>query len=248
MVTEVLDVDLELDRYITDTFVEPDPLLEELAREAAKREIPAIQIHDHEAKTIQLLLRAIGARRGVEIGTCFGYSAIWWARSIPTTGCLVAIEKVPEYHDLARDYLDRAGLLDRVDLRLGEAEDVLVSLEDAEPFDFVFIDANWDEYPDYLEWALAHVRVGGLILSHNAHFFGFVVLDPDDPSFEDRFRALSEEAYEDYLARDSDGKEEFLRALRAVRGFNSLVASDKRLTSTLIPTTEGIAVSLVSAA
>lgn len=238
-------VDDVLDRYIQRVFAPSDALLSELLAEAERAGFPIIAIYPHEAKIVQVLLRSIQARKVVEVGTCFGYGAIWLARALPSTGTLYTIEKNPEFQALARKYVERAGLSDRVEFRLGEAVQVFPELT-GEAIDAVFIDANWDEYPAYLEWALSVLRPGGLIISHNAHFFGFVVLDPNSDDFAGDLARLSDEAAASYEARDAAGKAEFLRALRAIRNFNQQLASDPRLTSVLIPTTEGLSVAVVN--
>lgn len=240
-----LTVDDLVDQYVQRTFAPSDAILTDLLAEAEKRDFPIIAIHPHEAKIVQVLLRSIGAKKVVEVGTCFGYGAIWLARALSKKGKLFTIEKNPDFQSLAKIYAAKAGLEDRIDFRLGEAQDVFSDLRKEAPFDAIFIDANWDEYPAYLEWALSVLRPGGLIISHNAHFFGFVVLDPDAPDFEAAFEALSEDAYQSYVRKDEAGRAEFVRALRAIRHFNRLLATNPRLTSVLISTTEGIAVAVV---
>lgn len=237
-------VDYEVDQYVQQVFARPDQVLNELLSEAESRGIPLIAIHPHEAKLVQVLLSSVRAKRVVEIGTCFGYGAIWLARALPEDGKLYTLEKNAEFQSLAKEYAQKAGLSERIDFRLGMASDLFPELSREGPFDAVFIDANWDEYEAYLRWTLENLRPGGLVLSHNAHYFGFIVLDPDATTFEDDFRALSEEAYDSYKSRSPEGQDEFVRALRAIRHFNQLLADDPRLTSTLISTTEGLAVAV----
>lgn len=244
--TQEVTVDDLVDQYVQRTFAPSDAVLTDLLAEARKRDFPLIAIHPHEAKIVQVLLRSIGAKKVVDVGTCFGYGAIWMARALPPGGKLFTIDRNADFQALARTYIQRAGLANRIDLRLGEARDVFVELRKEAPVDAVFLDADWEEYPAYLEWALSVVRPGGLVIAHNAHAFGLVVLDPDAPDFGSAFKDLSEEAYESYEKRDEAGRAEFLRALRAIRHFNKLLATDPRLTSVLIPTTEGIAVALIN--
>jgi predicted O-methyltransferase YrrM len=239
-------VDNLVDQYVQRTFAPSDEVLTGLLDDARRRDYPLIAIHPHEAKIVQVLLRAIRARKVVDVGTCFGYGAIWLARALPRGGKVFTIERNAEFQALARTYVEKAGLSDRVDFRLGEARDVFQDLRREAPVDAVFIDADWEEYPAYLEWALSVLRPGGLVIAHNAHAFGLVILDPDSPDFVREFKDLSEEVYASFERRDEAGRSEFLRALRAIRQFNRSLATDPRLTSVLVPTTEGIAVALVN--
>ena len=111
----------------------------------------------------------IGARKILEIGTLGGYSAIWLARALPEGGRLVTLEYEQKHADVARQNIARAGLSDRVDIRVGRAIDTLPTLEaeGAGPFDLVFIDADKTGYPDYWPWALTLARPGAVIIADN---------------------------------------------------------------------------------
>jgi len=151
------------------------------AYEAPDREgIPAIQVGISEGKTLGLLLRLIGARRVVEIGTLAGYSAIHMARALPPDGHLWTIEADPHHAEVATANLRTAGLSDRVTVVVGKAREVLGTLEQHGPFDAVFLDADKGSYDHYGRWAAANVRPGGLVLADNAYFFGNL-LDPERP-------------------------------------------------------------------
>lgn len=158
-----------LDAYIEDLFAGEDEALR--AARAAMKEagLPAIHVSPNQGKLLHLLTRLAGARRLLEIGTLGGYSAIWLARALPPDGRLITLELEERHAAVARQNLERAGLGDRVEVRLGPA---LASLQrmvaDGEPaFDVVFIDADKPGYPDYLEWSLRLSRPGTLILADN---------------------------------------------------------------------------------
>jgi predicted O-methyltransferase YrrM len=122
------------------------------------------------------------ARRILEIGTLGGYSTIWLARALPAGGSVVTLELELKHAKIARANLKRAGLLDRVDLRVGRAVDSLQALVagNAAPFDFIFIDADKSGYPEYLDWSLRLSRPGTVLLADNVVRDGKVI-DPKNP-------------------------------------------------------------------
>jgi predicted O-methyltransferase YrrM len=157
------------DRYITELLASEDEVLI-AARETMQREgLPSINVSASEGKVLNILTRMIGAKRILEIGTLGGYSAIWMARAMPEGGKLISLELDPHHADVARRNLDRAGLSEKVDVRVGAALDSLdqITRDGAQPFDLVFIDADKEGYVDYLEKSLPMVREGGLILADN---------------------------------------------------------------------------------
>ncbi|HEX5983196.1 MAG TPA: O-methyltransferase [Solirubrobacterales bacterium] len=120
-----------------------------------------------QGRLLQLLTRLVGARRVLEFGTLGGYSAILMARLLPEDGRLITLEAKPEYAEVARRSIERAGLGDRVEVRVGPALEALIGLEGEGPFDLVFIDADKVNTPNYFRWALDHARPGGLIVADN---------------------------------------------------------------------------------
>ena len=116
---------------------------------------------------LQLLARMTGARRILEIGTLGGYSTIWLARALPAGGRLVTLEREPHHAAVARENIARAGLADRVDVRLGAALDLLPGLAGDASFDFVFIDADKGSNAEYLDWAVRLARPGTTIVCDN---------------------------------------------------------------------------------
>jgi len=182
-----------VDRFFTDVLSPADAALEAAQRASEAAGLPAIAVSPAQGALLHVLARALGARSILEIGTLGGYSAIWLARALPADGRLVTLEAEPRHADVARANLARAGLADRVDLRLGPALAALAQLaaEGAGPFDLVFIDADKQSIPEYWEWALRLARPGTLIVVDNVVRRGAVVeADSEDPSVQGvrRFR------------------------------------------------------------
>jgi predicted O-methyltransferase YrrM len=147
----------------------PDRALDAALAHNAQQGLPAIDVSATQGKLLMLLCRLAGARRVLEIGTLGGYSTIWLARGIAGGGTVVTLEVNPHHADAARSNVMRAGLADRVDLRVGSALDTLPLLLDdsAAPFDVVFIDADKPNNPAYLQWALRLSRPGTLLVLDN---------------------------------------------------------------------------------
>jgi predicted O-methyltransferase YrrM len=201
--------------YITQLFAREDAILASLREEADRTGLPPISISADEGKLLQLLLTLIGARRVLEVGTLGGYSAIWMMRALPADARLITIEMDPGHAAFAQRHLRRAGLHDRVDVRVGRALDILPAL-DGTRFDAMFIDADKEPLPRYLDWALRLVRPGGLIIADNALWGGRVY----DPEVSDAQTA-------------------------GVREFNRRMAEHPRLLSIVVPTHDGVAVATV---
>lgn len=153
----------EVDRYIAGRLVPDDPAWVLAANAAAG--LPAIDVSPAQGRFLALLLRIAGARRVLEIGTLGGYSTIWMARALPEGGRLVTLEADPHHAEVARANLERAGVAERVELRLGPAAATLPGLE--EPFDLIFIDADKPSNPLYLDWAVRLSRPGTVIVLDN---------------------------------------------------------------------------------
>ena len=151
-----------------------------LARAFAVPEgIPAIQVGPNDGRLLYLLLKLVGAKRVVEVGTLVGYSAIHMARALPADGHLWSIEYEARHAEVARENLAAAGVADRVTVLVGAGKDVLPTLVDRGPFDAVFIDADKVSYDFYGAWAIANLRPGGLVLGDNAYLFGELMDDSD---------------------------------------------------------------------
>ncbi len=168
-----------VDRYLSDTLLSPDPSLDAALQASTDAGLPAISVTPNQGKLLHLLALAQGARNILEIGTLGGYSTIWLARALPAGGRLVTLEFEPKHAEVARANLARAGVADRVELRIGAALETLPQLvaERRGPFDFIFIDADKENYPGYWEWALKLSRRGTVIIADNVVRNG-AVIDP----------------------------------------------------------------------
>ncbi len=173
----------EIDLYVEELFATNDEVLEETLRESKQAGLPEIQVSPNQGKLLRMLTEISGARRILEIGTLGGYSAIHFARALPENGTLISLE-VDEHHaEVARKNIERAGLDNRVEVLVGDAHDQLAGMVESrtEPFDLIFIDAEKEGYPAYLERALELSRPGSLILADNA-IRGGSVLEPENKS------------------------------------------------------------------
>jgi caffeoyl-CoA O-methyltransferase len=195
-----------IDDYIEHLFTPQDEALEAAVRESRQGGLPEIQVSPNEAKLLQLFAEMVGARRVLEIGTLGGYSAIHFGRALPEGGELISLEIDERHAEVARENVERAGLSDKVEIRVGDARELLAEIaeNDEGPFDVIFIDADKGGYPEYLEWSLRLTRPGSLILGDNT-VRGGTVLDPEDES------------------------------ARATNEFNERIAGDSRLSAILLP-------------
>lgn len=176
------EVFAEVDRFVTETIVAEDEALRQAVESAEAAGLPSIQVSPAQGKLLQILVRLLGARRILEFGTLGGYSAILMARALPADGRLTTLEAKPEYAEVARRSIERAGVGEKVEIRVGPALETLPSLEEegAGPFDLVFIDADKVNTPNYFAWALDRTRPGGLIVADNVVRKG-TLADASDP-------------------------------------------------------------------
>ncbi|HXV25808.1 MAG TPA: class I SAM-dependent methyltransferase [Alphaproteobacteria bacterium] len=205
----------ELYRYLIENSLREPDLLHRLREETARMaEVAVMQIAPEQGQFMGLLVQLMGARRALEIGTFTGYSALSVILAMPKDGHLVCCDISKEYTDIARRYWAEAGVADRIDLRLGPAIDTLDRLiagGNGGKFDFIFIDADKENYDGYYERALLLLRPGGLITIDNVLWNGFVA----DP--------LNEE-----------------ETTRAIRRLNDKIAADKRVALSLVPIGDGL--------
>jgi predicted O-methyltransferase YrrM len=198
-----------VDRYITNTLIPADPILESALTASADAGLPQIAVAPNQGKFLMILAQAIGARSILEMGSLGGYSTIWLARGLAGGGKLITLEADVKHADVARANIARAGLADKVEVRVGKALETLprIAAEGLGPFDFIFIDADKGNYPGYLEWALKLSRPGTLIIGDNVVRDG-AVIDPasTDPS------------------------------VQGVRRMNEIIAAEPRLDATAIQT------------
>ncbi len=155
--------------YIASLFAPQDDALAETIAEMQRENVPGINVSPVEGKLLHLLALIVGAKRILEIGTLGGYSAIHLARALPEDGKLVTLELDPHHAEVAHRNFERAGVAQKVEVRVGPAAQTLQQLAAANepPFDLIFIDADKDGYTEYLRLSLPLLREGGLLLGDN---------------------------------------------------------------------------------
>jgi caffeoyl-CoA O-methyltransferase len=158
--------------------------------------VPSIMVSPSDGKLIAILLRLVGAKKVVEVGTLVGYSALQMLRALPADAHLWTVEYEPLHAQLARDNLAAAGFADRVTVIQGAGVEKLPGLVGQGPFDAVFIDADKVNYDSYGRWAVDNLRTGGLVLGDNAYLFGELLEDSD------RGRAMR--AFHEHIAATCD--------------------------------------------
>ena len=207
--------DAEIDEYAAEHSAGPDEVQRDLQVTTAERTGPLamMQIGDDQAVLMEILVRAMGARRAVEVGTFTGYSALAVARGLGPDGRLLCCDVSEEWTAIARDAWDRAGVADRIDLRIGPGIDTLRALPTEEQFDFAFIDADKPGYPGYYEEILLRLRTGGLILIDNVLQNG---------------RVIDESATDESVV--------------AIRDLNDSIVKDARVRVVLLPIGDGVSV------
>ena len=213
-----------VDKYITQLFVPPDPVLEAALRASNEADLPPINVSQTQGKLLYILALSCQARSILEIGTLGGYSTIWLARALPNGGKLITLESDTKHAEIARANIARANLSDAVEVRLGKALETLPQLaaEGFAPFDLVFIDADKQNTPAYFEWSLKLTRRGSLIITDNVVRNGAVIdADSDDAN------------------------------VQGVRRFNAALASESSVTATVIQTVgskgyDGLAIAIVT--
>lgn len=213
----------EVDQYISSQLIPSDPVLDAVLEANQKAGLPSIDVAPNQGKFLHLLAQMKGARSILEIGTLGAYSTIWLARALPQDGHLITLESNPKHAEVAQSNLERAELSDKVEIRLGDALDSLEQLgtEDRDPFDLIFIDADKQNNPGYLKWALKLSQKGSLIIGDNVVRGGAVT---------------------DQSSTDPN--------IIGVRQFYELVAAEPRLNATAIQTVgskgyDGLCVALV---
>jgi predicted O-methyltransferase YrrM len=198
-----------VDDYLTGLLATSDPSLDAALADSTASGLPAINVAPSQGKLLEMLAKIHGSRRILEIGTLGGYSTIWLARALPEGGELISLELDPHHAEVARVNVERAGFATSVDIRIGPAVESLQGLvaEEHEPFDFVFIDADKEGYPEYFALALALSRPGTLIVADNVVREGAII---DLSSSDER--------------------------VKSVRAFLELVAGEERVEGTVIQT------------
>ena len=175
----------EVDSYIVDKLLPDDPVMARVLEANRKGKLPAIDVSAAQGRFLELLVRIAGARNILEIGTLGGYSTIWMARPLPPGGRVVTLEYSKMHALVARANFQRAGLEDRIELRIGAALDILPGVESdgLAPFDLIFIDADKPNNSNYVDWAVRMARRGTVIVLDNVIRDGGVIdAGSGDPS------------------------------------------------------------------
>lgn len=201
----------QIEAAITQMFAPEDDGLKQALIAARQAGLPQIQISPIQGKLLQLLAAACNARKILEIGSLAGYSGIWLARALPPEGRLITLEISPKHAEVVRSSFAGAGVADRAEVRVGSALDQLPRMVDEAPFDLIFIDADKQPYPRYLEWAMKLSRPGSIIVADNCVRGG---------------RALRSDEQQD---GDTMG----------LVSYNQMVSSDPRLVSLALAVDEG---------
>ena len=200
--------------YLLANSLREDALLADLRERTSSMPLAGMQIAPEQGQFMALLARVMNARTALEIGVFTGYSSVCVARALPSDGRLVALDASEEWTRVAREYWARAGLEDRIELRLGPALgslDALLAEGAAGQFDFAFIDADKIEYPDYYERTLQLLRNGGVMLIDNVLREGRVA-DVGDASQD----------------------------IEAMRVFNGMLHEDPRIDLSMLPLGDGL--------
>jgi caffeoyl-CoA O-methyltransferase len=204
----------ELADYLVAHGTPPDDTQRALITETADLgAVAGMQVAPEQGAFLTLLTAAIGARRAIEIGTFTGYSALCIARGLPAGGRLLCCDVSDEWTAIGRRYWEKAGVADRIELRIAPALDTLAQLRDDDVFDLAFIDADKPNYANYFDALVPHIRPNGLLMVDNVLWHGAVV----DPKADD----------------DNT---------RAIRAFNDKIAADPRVETVMIPLSDGLTI------
>ncbi len=190
----------QVDQYLEDRLLDRDAVLDAALDAGRAAGLPDIAVAPNQGKLLGLLIGAIGARTVLEIGTLGAYSTIWMARALPDGGRITTLELEPKHAEVARANLERAGVADRVEIRLGPALESLDALVDerAGPFDFIFIDADKENTRAYFERSIGLARPRALIFVDNLVRDGALIDEANSDS-----RVLGMQAFMDYAATES---------------------------------------------
>lgn len=214
MSRETLGLSEALLAYVHKVGVREDDALRILREETAAHPMARMQISPEQGQFMALLVELIGARKTFEVGTFTGYSAMCVAKAMGPSGRVVALDVSQEFTAIARRHWAKAGIAERIDLRLAPAADSLCAMlaaGEGGAYDFAFIDADKIGYDTYYEYALKLLRVGGLIAIDNVLWSGRVA-DPADTSDD----------------------------TKALRALNQKIAGDQRVTVSLVPIGDGL--------
>jgi caffeoyl-CoA O-methyltransferase len=206
--------DENIEKYAVETFKPEDEILLDIRKRIEAAGMPPISVGPMDGLHIEVITRALGAEKAVEVGTLGGYSGVCIARALRPGGKLFTFEISENNAAVARESFAKAGLAEKTEIVLGPAVLNLPRYNRFGPFDLVFIDADKESYPYYLKWAAENLRVGGVVLGDNTFAFGMIAdknIDADDKS-----------------------------SVTALREFNREAAQNGRFRATILPTGEGL--------
>jgi len=245
------------DEYVRRLFAAEDDCLREVRARADQAGLPQIQLPPATARAVQVLLRAVGAERVLEVGALAGYSAVWIARALPPEGRLITLEIDPKHAALARESLKAAGVADQAEVRVGDAATAMAEMGPPGSFDAVFLDADKERYAQYAEEAARLLRSGGLLLADNALWKGRVAElegrrtegegEGEAPEGEgDASGGLGTGPKTDMgdLAASADAEALDAERAKIMHAFNRKLAGDSRFDATVLSVGDGLAVAV----
>jgi len=177
----------DVDRFITDNLLGPDPILDNVLKNSLKNGLPSIHVAPNQGKFLHILALSCQAKNILEIGTLGAYSSIWLARALPTNGSLITLEANPHHAQIAAENVKSAGLSHLIHIKVGRALDILPTLAGQEnpSFDFIFIDADKPNNAQYFQWALRLSHPGSIIVIDNVIRDGQIIdSNSQDPSVQ----------------------------------------------------------------
>lgn len=200
MEPDSITVSPKLLSYIRDVSLREHPALTRIREKTRSHPCAKMQITPEEGQFITMLVQLIGARLTLEIGVFTGYSACATALGLPDDGHIIACDSSRDWTSQAQRHWQDAGVADRIDLRIGDAAELLAELKTngyTDTFDFVFIDADKKNYDTYYEYALSLVRPGGLIMVDNTLWRGKIIWKRSEEQAVHQLRAFNQKLYED---------------------------------------------------
>jgi len=203
----------ELDEYLHTKFSSEDEIMRKVLENADKKGLPRIHISGNQARFMQLLLKAMGARFVLEIGSLAGYSAISMARALPEDGKVIAVELNPEYAEIIKENAKIAGVENKIEVVCDDGRNFIENFKFDRQLDFVFVDADKPGYYLYLKKLTPYIRKGGIFAADNAFAFGYV-LDS---------------------APERDPNE-----VKSIKSFNEMFLADENYFVTLVPIGDGL--------
>jgi len=205
--------DPKLSAYAERVFKPEDPVLAEIRERSTREGLPEIQVGRMDGLLLELLTRAAGTRKAVEIGTLGGYSGVCILRGMGASGTLYSCELSEKHAQVARQSFELAGVAKQAKVLVGRALQTLPSIEPEAPFDLCFIYADKESYPAYLDWAATNLRIGGMVLADNTFAWNQIADPPTGKGAE---------------------------GIRALQSFNDQIATSPRFRATILPTSEGL--------